>query len=46
MMDKNPYYVPSLFSDSHGEKRNLSVSLTHILLALMALGFIALIGLG
>ena len=45
MMEKNLFYVPSVAFDSQGEKRNLFVSLTQILLALMALGFIALIGL-
>ena len=46
MMDKNPYYVPSVAFDSQGGKRNLFVSLTQILVPLLALGFIALIGLG
>jgi len=46
MMEENLYYAPSLAFDTQGEKRSLSSSLTQILLALVALGFIALIGLG
>ena len=46
MMEENLFYVPSVAFDSQGEKRNLFVSLTQILVPLLALGFIALIGLG
>ena len=46
LMEENLYYAPSLAFDTQGEKRSLSSSLTQILLALVALGFIALIGLG
>ena len=45
MMDENLFYLPSLKFDIGGEKRNLRSALTHILLVIMALGFIALMGL-
>lgn len=44
-MDEKPFYRPSLHFDRQGAKRNLSVALTHIVLAIAALGFIAVFGL-
>jgi len=46
MMDENLFYLPSLKFDRLGEKRNLRAALTHILLAIVALGFVALMALG
>lgn len=41
-MDADPLYRPNLHFDRRGEYRKLAVSLTHILMVLLLLGFIAL----
>jgi len=44
-MAADPIYRPSLNFDKQGDKRNLTAAMTHILLAIMVLGFTALMAL-
>jgi len=44
-MAEDPFYRPSLKFDRQGDQRNLNVALTHVMLALVVLAFIALTGL-
>lgn len=45
-MAAEPFYRPSLKFDRQGEKRSLRATLSHIVVAIAALGYIALLGLG